>query len=226
MKYYRFELHTHTYHSDGAFSPEELVLNAKAAGLDGIALTDHNTSSGVPEAVRFGKKHGLLVIPGIEWTTFYGHITVLGGHSDIDWREVRPDTVCELLAAARGAGDVAILAHPYRVGYPVCTGGMNEFPREIFGSLDGYEALSEDVGTPTNKRQLEEYFRLSAKGYRLAPVYGRDWHRPSNIRFAVTELGIEGDLNVENALEAIRQGRTKITSDGREIVSGPARRAK
>ncbi len=224
MKKYKFELHCHTYHSDGNFSPEELVLSARAAGLDGIALTDHNTSSGVAEAVYYGEKYGVLVIPGIEWTTFYGHMTVLGGHSRIDWKSVNPTTVADKIKEAHRAGDVCILAHPYRVGYPVCTGGMNEFPQEIFALIDGYEAVSEDVDTPTNRRQTEEYLQLIKQGYRIAAVYGRDWHRPSNIEYAVTELAIEGALNVENALEAIRRGRTAIIQNDREILVTPERR--
>lgn len=225
MKKYKFELHCHTYHSDGNFSPEELVAAAREAGLDGIALTDHNTSSGVEEAVYYGKKYGVLVIPGIEWTTFYGHVTVLGGHSRVDWKSVNPLSVEDRINEARLAGDVCILAHPYRVGYPVCTGGMNEFPRGIFAAIDGYEAVSEDVNTPTNRRQIAEYLELVKAGYRISAVYGRDWHRPSNIEYAVTELAIEGALNVENALEAIRRGRTAIIQNGREILVTPERRA-
>ena len=95
MKYYPFELHCHTCHSDGSFTPEELILAAKQRGLSGIALTDHNTAAGVKEAVEYGKKYGVLVIPGIEWTTFYGHITVLGGHSGINWTTVTKENVVE-----------------------------------------------------------------------------------------------------------------------------------
>ncbi len=210
MKYYPFELHCHTCHSDGSFTPEELILAAKQRGLSGIALTDHNTAAGVKEAVEYGKKYGVLVIPGIEWTTFYGHITVLGGHSGINWTTVTKENVVEKIKEAQAAGDIAILAHAYRVGYPVCTGGMNEFPQEIFSVLNGYEAVSEDISRPTNRRQIAEYERLKKEGYRLAAVYGRDWHRNSKGDFAVTRLGITGDLNVENALDAIRSGRTQI----------------
>ena len=52
MRYYPFELHCHTVHSDGSFTPEELVKAAKARGLSGIALTDHNTASGAQEGVE------------------------------------------------------------------------------------------------------------------------------------------------------------------------------
>lgn len=211
MKYYPFELHCHTCHSDGSFTPEELVKAAKERGLAGIALTDHNTASGVEETVEYGKKYGILVIPGIEWTTFFGHITVLGGHSAVNWTTVTAENVIEKIKQARSAGDVAVLAHPYRVGYPVCTGGMNEFPKEIFSVLDAYEAISEDVNKPTNRRQTQEYLELKREGYRLAAVYGRDWHRNFEGDFAVTEIGVSGALNIENVLNAIRGGFTRIT---------------
>lgn len=221
MKYYPFELHCHTCHSDGSFTPEELVKAAANRGLAGIALTDHNTASGVGEAVEYGKKYGVLVIPGIEWTTFYGHITVLGGHSDVNWTTVTRENAADKIKEARAKGDVAILAHAYRVGYPVCTGGMNEFPKEIFSVLDGYEAVSEDISKPTNRRQTAEYLELTGAGYRLAAVYGRDWHRNSEGRFAVTEIGVSGALTVENVLAAIRCGRTRITDgNGNVLVTG------
>lgn len=54
-KEFKFELHTHTIHSDGAFTPKELVESAKKHGYYGIALTDHNTSSGCREAIEWGK---------------------------------------------------------------------------------------------------------------------------------------------------------------------------
>lgn len=60
------DLHTHSTASDGTMSPTELVKHAKEVGLDAIALTDHDTFSGVAEAVEAGKKYGVEVIPGAE----------------------------------------------------------------------------------------------------------------------------------------------------------------
>lgn len=60
------DLHTHSTYSDGTLTPAELVRAAKAARLDVIALTDHDTTDGVPEAVAEGRRIGLEVIPGIE----------------------------------------------------------------------------------------------------------------------------------------------------------------
>ena len=60
------DLHTHSNISDGTLSPTELVKLAKETGLDAIALTDHDTLQGLPEALEAGRKFGIEVIPGCE----------------------------------------------------------------------------------------------------------------------------------------------------------------
>jgi len=60
------DLHTHSTASDGTLTPTELVKLAKETGLDAIAITDHDTFQGVPEALEAGKKFGIEVIPGCE----------------------------------------------------------------------------------------------------------------------------------------------------------------
>jgi len=62
----RVDLHVHSSASDGSLSPRELVKHAKEAGLEAIALTDHDTTSGLKEAAEAGKELGVDVIPGIE----------------------------------------------------------------------------------------------------------------------------------------------------------------
>jgi len=60
------DLHTHSTASDGTLSPTELIRLAKETGLDAIALTDHDTFKGVPEALAAGRELGMEVIPGCE----------------------------------------------------------------------------------------------------------------------------------------------------------------
>ena len=61
-----FDFHVHSHWSDGEFSPRELVRAAKEAGLSGLALTDHDTLSGLPELEAAGKEFSLPVYGGIE----------------------------------------------------------------------------------------------------------------------------------------------------------------
>ncbi|MGQ7786946.1 PHP domain-containing protein [Nesterenkonia sp. PF2B19] len=63
------DLHTHSYCSDGTQSPADVVATAARAGLDGLALTDHDTTVGWAEAMRAAQEHGILLIPGMEITT-------------------------------------------------------------------------------------------------------------------------------------------------------------
>ncbi|MGG1659413.1 PHP domain-containing protein [Brevibacillus sp. NRS-1366] len=60
------DLHTHTKASDGTCEPAENVRLAKEAGLAALAITDHDTVAGIPEAMETAKKLGIEVIPGVE----------------------------------------------------------------------------------------------------------------------------------------------------------------
>ena len=65
------DLHTHSIYSDGTCTPAELIDLAKAAGLSAIALTDHNTVSGIPAFLEAGKDSGIVTVPGIEVSSDY-----------------------------------------------------------------------------------------------------------------------------------------------------------
>lgn len=60
------DLHTHSTASDGTLSPRELVQKAAEIGLEAVALTDHDTLDGLPEALEAGQEFGIEVIPGCE----------------------------------------------------------------------------------------------------------------------------------------------------------------
>ena len=62
------DLHTHSLKSDGSMTPAEVVQEAKRAGLTAIALSDHDTVDGLPEALAEGEKIGVEVIPAIEFS--------------------------------------------------------------------------------------------------------------------------------------------------------------
>lgn len=67
----KIDLHNHTFYSDGKYSPEELVLRAKRNGVDVFALTDHDSVFGCDEIEKIGKEHGIMVIKGMELSTYY-----------------------------------------------------------------------------------------------------------------------------------------------------------
>jgi predicted metal-dependent phosphoesterase TrpH len=80
----RGDFHIHTTASDGSLSPKEVVLAARSAGIDTIAITDHNTTYGIDQAAMAGRLYGVSVIPGVELSTKYNgeSIHILGYFRD------------------------------------------------------------------------------------------------------------------------------------------------
>ena len=74
------DLHVHSTASDGGLAPEAVVKRAMAAGLRAIALTDHDTLAGIPEALAAGERFGVRVLGGCEFSAAapWGEMHVLG----------------------------------------------------------------------------------------------------------------------------------------------------
>ena len=114
---FNIDLHTHTFFSgDGVSSPEENIAAAKAKGLHGIAVTDHNTCDAITYLLDEGlmRADGLpvddfLVIPGVEVSTEEGHLLCIG--TTLPYLKGKPAReVCEVI---HEHGGLAIPAHPY-----------------------------------------------------------------------------------------------------------------
>jgi hypothetical protein len=76
------DLHLHSTASDGTNAPEVVVLAARAAGLQALALTDHDTVEGIPAAREAAQAAGVTLVPGVELSAYEGsdEIHVLGLH--------------------------------------------------------------------------------------------------------------------------------------------------
>src|SRR5699024_3598100 len=68
-----YDLHTHSTHSDGTTSPQQIAQHAAQLGLEGFALTDHDTTQGWEEARSEALQTGISFLPCIELTTTYNH---------------------------------------------------------------------------------------------------------------------------------------------------------
>lgn len=79
------DLHIHTCYSDGAFSPEKIVDTAIEAGLDAVALTDHDNVLSYAVALEYAKDKPLEIIPGVEVNTIYKgyEVHILGYFPDL-----------------------------------------------------------------------------------------------------------------------------------------------
>lgn len=88
---FNFDLHTHSNASDGSFTPEDLVKLAAESGVTTLALTDHDTVSGVAAAVQAGEQFGVNVIPGVEISIDFspGTMHICGYYLDLDNPELQ-----------------------------------------------------------------------------------------------------------------------------------------
>ncbi len=113
--WYRGDLHTHSVHSDGKWTPAQLVAQAQEHGLDFLGTSDHNTNA----ATRIFGHHvpdGFLVVSGEEVTTRNGHWLATGTTPGtwVDWRYRAADhELARFTALTRSRGGVAIAAHPF-----------------------------------------------------------------------------------------------------------------
>lgn len=86
----KVDLHSHTNHSDGYFSPEELVNKAKDVGIDILSITDHDSINAIEKATEIGRELGVEIIPGVEISSDLRGIEVhiLGYFIDITNKEL------------------------------------------------------------------------------------------------------------------------------------------
>lgn len=97
-----FDLHSHSRYSDGSLTPAELVARAQARGVTSLALTDHDSVRGVPEAQAAGRELGVEIIPAVELSSVWRHWTVHVVGLGLDIHEPALEQALALQAGARG----------------------------------------------------------------------------------------------------------------------------
>lgn len=189
----KFDLHMHTLHSDGIATPTEVVEAAKAAGMDGIAITDHDTMEGVAEAERAARSIGIMLVPGVEITTEIGDILAYGISS------IPAGTPLRILDAIHGQGGAAAIAHPCGPWLAVRFVDM----LDVFaGKIDALETYN--AGTPMAYNVLA---MQAAKRHKLGAIAGSDAHTPDAVGAAFTGMNAR---SAEEVVAAIRKGATKV----------------
>ncbi len=114
---YKIDLHCHSCFSDGLFSPTQLVARARGRGLKALALTDHDTMAGIPEARDAAYSHGLKFIPGLELSANHNGIDihVLGYNMRPDNKVLQAGL--ERIQMARGRRNEAIFNKLQALGH-------------------------------------------------------------------------------------------------------------
>ncbi len=191
----KIDLHCHTFFSkDGISSPKKIIEKALKKGLQGIAITDHDTTLGWKEAEFWAKKLGAFLIFGEEIKTEKGDILGLFLKNEIKSKE--PEKVMKEI---KSQGGIVVIPHPFHLGV--------NFKDDLTKYLDLIDAIE-----IFNGRQPFSFFDKKAfefaKRYHLAMVAGSDAHSCFDVGVAFTE--VEKAQNLEDFKKGILEKKTKI----------------
>ncbi|WP_129642050.1 CehA/McbA family metallohydrolase [Peristeroidobacter agariperforans] len=233
--WYRGDLHMHSEHSDGNCAsrsgekrvpcPLFLTLDAAAnRGLDFIAFTDHNTNSHVKELTAlqpyFDK---LLLIPGMEMTTFQGHANAFNLREMVDFRvsSAKVPDWNALLTAAKNKGALVSINHPRVPTGEACMGcGWSPNPAADLSLVQAVEVVNgNDVESPVTG--IPFWHEQLQKGHRLTAIGGSDTHDvtsnsvPPPGRIGVpTTVVHANELSTEGIMAGIRAGNVFVDTAG------------
>jgi hypothetical protein len=216
-RWYAGDFHVHSRQSgDATPTMRENMELAEELGLDFIVLTEHNTNSGLS---LFGSIQPdfpeLLMLPGVEWTTYSGHANAFGATEWVDHKiGVRGVTTEGAIEAYHDQGALFSINHPTVPGGNFCIGCPWEIEVDP-AAVDGVEVMS------AIWRAVDYWEDLVDMGSRAAAMGGSDDHRGGNGSGPLyTPLGspttmvYAENLSVQAILDGIRAGRTVVKFNG------------
>ncbi|MFH1448374.1 MAG: PHP domain-containing protein [Candidatus Micrarchaeota archaeon] len=184
----RFDLHTHTFYSDSFYSPEAVVKMAIRKGLDGIAITDHNTFSGVKRAVGFSKEKSILVIPGEEVLTDVGEVIGL-----FLQERISPGQFDDVVDRIRDQDAIIVFPHPC----DRLRRGVLKQNQELASRADAVETFNARVIFNEDNLMAGKL----AEKYGSAQTGGSDAHFDFEIGSGWTEFDGEGERGLREAIK-------------------------
>ncbi len=190
----RIDLHVHTcYSPDSVITLKQLVKYSKKRGLDGVAITDHNTLKGTIRLLT----RDIIVVPGIEISTLNGHLLGLNVNTLIPAKLGIEETIQRI----HEAGGIAVAPHP-SVFY-------KSPPSRQINSYDAVEVMN------ASSVPFQLFTRLSknfAARLALPQTGGSDSHYAPEIGAAYTV--VEADPDVDEIANAIKRGATVPKGSG------------
>jgi hypothetical protein len=194
-----FELHSHSWYSKGKIlgeesvdSPIQMVKEARRKGLQGIAITDHDSFKNW-NPLKNLKFNDFVVIPGEEIYTKQGHLIGLGITEEIKPKQ----DVLETIDKIHSQGGIAIAPHPFDIG------------RFGIGNFAKYADAIEIFNSGNMDRISNLRAKKFAKKVRKPAVVGTDAHMKEVIGRSATKL--QADFDLDSILKAIKNGKIMAT---------------
>ena len=185
----KIDLHVHTsYSADGISTPSRVIKYAKKRGLDGVAITDHNTLGGI-DAVKGIAPRGFFVIPGAEYSTDFGHILALfcdKSAENFDKNNENLYSFMEIADFVHDEGGLLVAAHPLRYKKYLSFGSPYNLNPQMLKRVDGIESVNaRDLKRDVSAQSIIE---SCASEYGLFVTGGSDAHFPMEIGGGYTEF--------------------------------------
>jgi predicted metal-dependent phosphoesterase TrpH len=194
----KLDIHIHSKFSiDGSMEPEEILEAAKKAGMDGIAVTDHNTIKGGKETEKAADKN-FIVIVGSEVETKSGEIIGLNLKKEIE-AGLSPDETCKLI---KKQGALVMIPHPY----DRFRKGLGKEMEKIVDYIDAIEVSNSRTMMSVFDRKAVEF----AEKHDLSMIASSDSHFADEIGSSFTI--VSSGRNKEEVLKAIKDGKTELHS--------------
>jgi MYXO-CTERM domain-containing protein len=224
-RWYTGDFHVHSRESgDARASLDEIAHFARGQGLDFVVLTEHNTPSTLDFLVDAQARHpALLLVPGIEYTTYQGHANAIGATSYVSPRVGEGLSLKEAVDSFHQQGALFSINHPvYDVG-DLCIGcaWQHEVPP---GGVDAVEIGNpewEKLGRFFSEGAIGYWDWLLSRGHHAAALGGSDDHRAGvDLDFKQSPIGSPAtlvharELGVSALLEGLRAGRTVVKLQG------------
>lgn len=186
-------IHESKYSLDSEISLEEIVNRAKKIGLDGVCITDHESSQIMDEAHAYSKSTGFLILVGAEILTYEGDILVFG-LKHLPNKKMHAKDLLKIVSDNNG---IAISAHPYRNN----NRGMGDYIREAkMLGLSGVEAFN---GSTEPYQNLLSY--SLATELNLPCIGSSDAHVIENVGKYATVFP-NGIRDEKDLIQAIKEG--------------------
>ncbi|HVQ01574.1 MAG TPA: PHP-associated domain-containing protein [Candidatus Thermoplasmatota archaeon] len=190
----KLDLHLHScYSDDGVGSPEDIIQALRRRGLNGMALTDHNTIEGSLKARRVAPAD-FIVIPSIEITTADGHLLAFNVSSAIQPGLPLEETVEQVM----DAGGIPVVPHLLRLLSGIKQSNLDK----IRGKLSAIEVFN-GCSTPRTNLKMAK----AARAMNLGGTGGSDSHNPLYAGFSYTLVDTT-DARLDTVLSEIQKKKT------------------
>lgn len=205
------DLHCHTIHSDGLNTVDEIVASAIERSLDFLAVTDHNTNTHHEDLARLSHLP-IILIPGEEVTTYWGHANMWGLREWIDFRCADAASMQAVQRFVLRRGGLISVNHPKSVGPPWLFEGWSGYP-----CMEVWQAPWRFY----NWESLERWDDMLRRGERVVAVGGSDVHsippqrpmHPHGLGNPCTWVRTRGGPSEASILDGIRRGHVSICDD-------------